>query len=187
MIITISGMPGSGKTSVAKLLSERLGLPFYSIGGLRAKMAEKRGLTIDELNVLGERDQTTDTSVDDYQRELGKKSDNFIIEGRLSWYFIPQSFKIFLDCNLEEAAKRIFMARQLTGERPDEPLYASAAETLSGLEARIASDKRRYASLYGVDYQDPAHYDLVIDTSNNPGPQVAAKEILSVMKARTLV
>ena len=94
MIISISGVPGSGKTSVGKLIAEQKGWPFYSIGGLRGKMALDRGITLDELNRLGETDPTTDTSVDDYARELGKKEDNFVIEGRLSWYFIPHAFKI---------------------------------------------------------------------------------------------
>ena len=65
MIISIGGVPGSGKTSVAKILGQRLSMAFYSMGGLRAKMATERGLTIDELNALGEKDRTTDTSVDD--------------------------------------------------------------------------------------------------------------------------
>src|SRR5689334_16245543 len=99
MIISITGAPGTGKTSVGKLLAKRLGYNFYSVGDLRGKMAMERGLTIDELNKLGEKDASTDTMADDYQRELGRKEDNFIIEGRLSWHFIPHSFKVFLKCS----------------------------------------------------------------------------------------
>jgi len=57
MIITISGLPGSGKTSVGKLIAERLGYEFLSIGDLRGSFASKKGLTIDELNKLGEDNQ----------------------------------------------------------------------------------------------------------------------------------
>ncbi|MCX6741353.1 MAG: AAA family ATPase, partial [Candidatus Parcubacteria bacterium] len=46
MIITLSGKPGSGKTTVAKILAEKLGYKFYSTGDLRGQMAMKRGLTI---------------------------------------------------------------------------------------------------------------------------------------------
>ena len=121
MIITISGVPGSGKTSVAKILSEKLSMPYYSMGGLRAKLDEERKISIDELNAIGEIDPTTDTSVDEYQRTLGKTTDNFIVEGRLSWHFIPHSIKIFLSCDLDEAAKRIFDARQHTNDRNPRP------------------------------------------------------------------
>ncbi len=178
MILTISGVPGSGKTSVAKILSAKLGLPYYSMGGLRAKLAEDRKISIDELNAIGEIDPTTDTSVDEYQRELGKTTDNFIVEGRLSWHFIPHSFKIFLSCDLDEAAKRIFDARKHTDGRNDEKDYRDVQETRQAIEERAASDVRRYATIYGVDYRKPEHYDLVIDTTHLATPEATADKIL---------
>jgi len=185
MIITISGVPGSGKTTVAKILSEKLGMPFYSMGGLRAKLAEERKISIDELNAIGEIDPTTDTSVDEYQRELGKTTDNFIVEGRLSWYFIPHSFKVFLSCDLDEAARRIYDSRKHTKGREDEPMYRNVEDTRRIIEERTASDVRRYASIYGVDYREPGHYDLVIDTTKLPGPEATAEAVLEQIKAKS--
>lgn len=180
MIITIAGAPGSGKTSAGKILAAKLGMPFYSVGGLRAKMALDRGMTIDELNRLGETDKTTDTEVDDYQRELGEKDGNFVIEGRLSWHFIPNSFKVFLDCDPAEAARRIYAVQQSsTNRRADEPVYASAEEAKAAIIDRVASDVRRYAAIYGVDYRDTAHYDLVFDTTHMAGPEDTAEHLLA--------
>lgn len=185
MIITISGVPGSGKTTVAKLLSEKLGIPYYSIGGLRAKLAEERHISIDELNAIGETDSSTDTSVDDYQRELGKTQDNFIVDGRLSWYFIPNSLKIFLDCKLDEASKRIFNARRTAKDREDEPLYQTIDEARHAIEERVASDVRRYSSIYGVDHREPSHYDLVVDTTTVAGPEAVVELLLKQIKDKT--
>lgn len=180
MIITIAGAPGSGKTSAGKILAAKLGMSFYSVGGLRAKMALDRGMTIDELNRLGESDKTTDTKVDDDQRELGLKEDNFVIEGRLSWHFIPNSFKIFLDCDPMEAAKRIYMVQQSTANRrADEPVYANVEEAKAAIIDRVASDVRRYAAIYGVDYRDLSQYDLVFDTTNMHGPDETAEALLA--------
>lgn len=185
MIISISGVPGSGKTSVGKLLAERLEYHFYSVGGLRGKMALERGMTINELNKLGETDPTTDTSVDEYQRELGKKEDDFVIEGRLSWYFIPHSFKILLTCDPHTAAERIYWARQQDGEgRGDEPEYASPDVTRRHLEERTESDRKRYAKYYGLDYADASQYDVVMDTTNIQGVEAVTDVLEKQARAK---
>ncbi len=179
MIITISGAPGSGKTSVAKILAQEFGMPFYSIGDLRGKMAMEKGLTIDQLNELGENDQTTDTSVDEYQKQLGLTQDNFIIEGRLSWHFIPHSYKVFLDCEPREAARRILESKNY---RVDETLPDSLDQAQEVIEKRIASDVRRYRDIYGLDYREPSHYDLFLDTSASPGPENTVGRIREALK-----
>jgi cytidylate kinase len=184
MILSISGVPGSGKTSVAKLLAKRLGMNMYSIGDLRGKMAKERGVTIDELNAIGENDATTDTSVDDYQKELGNKEDNFVIEGRLSWHFIPHSFKIFLTCDESQAAQRIYEAKKSSkSERSDEPLYSSEQDALDAIKKRITSDKLRYKKYYDLDYQDPKNYDLVVDAGKTKSAEETADIILNHLRS----
>ncbi|MBU1035023.1 cytidylate kinase family protein [Patescibacteria group bacterium] len=183
MIITISGVPGSGKTTVAKILAERLGMKFYSMGDLRGKMATERGLTIDELNKLGETEAFTDNDVDTYQTKLGQTEDNFVIEGRLSWHFIPHSFKIFLECDEKEAARRIFLSKgHSSADRKDEPLYATIEEAAEVIRQRITSDNLRYNKYYGVRYQDKKNYDLIIDTTNLKGAKATAETILEKME-----
>ncbi len=182
MIISISGVPGSGKTSVAKILAKKLGVPFYSMGGLRGKMAIERGMTLDELNALGEKEAFTDKIVDDYQRELGEREKDFVIEGRLSWHFIPHSFKVFLDCRVDEAARRICEARKLAHEgRSDEPEYATPEAAIDAITARTDSDVRRYTKYYGVSHLEQAHYDLILDTTDMKGPEETAARILDAL------
>ncbi len=181
MIISISGVPGSGKTTLAKLLAERLNVPFYSVGGLRGKMAMERGLTIDQLNALGEQDKTTDTSVDDYQRELGRKEKDFVIEGRLSWHFIPHSFKVFLYCDPKEAARRILESKH---ERPDEALPDDLDQAAEIVKNRMASDARRYQTIYGLDYLDKAHYDLYLDVTRTEKPEHSAEKVFKALNER---
>jgi len=188
MIVTISGVPGSGKTTVAKILASRLNMKFYSMGGLRGKMAIERGLTIAELNTLGETDPITDTTVDEYQKELGGKEDGFIVEGRLSWHFIPHSFKVLLLCEPTEAARRIFASQPSDiQERHDEPIYQNVADAHQKLDARIASDHLRYQKYYGIkNYLDSAHYDLVLDTTKNERPEQTVEQILVFLKSHPL-
>ena len=43
MIITISGKPGSGKSTIAKIISDKFGIKNYSIGNLRGEWRLKKG------------------------------------------------------------------------------------------------------------------------------------------------
>ncbi len=164
MIITITGVPGAGKSTIAKLLSKRLNMPWYSMGDIRGKLALERGMTIDEFNHLGETQAFTDQEVDVYQTKLGKEEDHLIIDGRLSWHFIPNSFKIFLDADENEAAQRIFDAAK-QGLRKDEEPSASVEETKKRVHARLASDQKRYQQYYGLNHLDRGNFDLIIDTT----------------------
>ncbi len=179
MIISISGLPGSGKTTVGKLLAKKLGFKFYSIGDLRGRMAMERGLTIDQLNEIGMKEEWTDREVDEYQKELGEKEDNLIIESRLGFHFIPESVKIFLDVDLETGARRIFK-----NQRPDEKRKESVKEIMRALKKRIENDRMRYKKYYGIeDFMNRSHYDIVIDTTNLEIEQVVEK-ILKMLKTR---
>jgi len=162
MIITINGTPGSGKSTVARWLAEKMKMKHYAMGDLRRKMALERGMTIDELNKLGEKEAWTDKEADNYQIKLAKNEDNFIIEGRVSWHFMPKSIKIFLRADLEKAAERIFREK-----RKSERKYKNAADVLKELKERMKSDEKRYKKYYGINgVYDIKNYDLVIDTTN---------------------
>lgn len=181
MIITISGMPGSGKTTVGRIIAEKLNYNFFSMGELRGKIALDRGLTLDELNHLGETDKTTDTTIDEYQKKLGQENDNFVIEGRLSWFFIPNSYKIFLDCDSKTAADRLIKSRE---QRPDESLPSDPEKVRSIIEKRVQSDIKRYLTFYNLDYKDPKHYDLVLDTAELKNANQTADLVLKALQAR---
>lgn len=184
MIITLSGLAGAGKSTIKNLLAEELGLKKYSVGDMRGKMAEDRGMTIDELNALGETEAFTDKDVDGFQEKLGQTEDNFVIDGWLSWYFIPKSIKIFLSVDPAVGAERIFGDRKESSNRNDEPLYKDVTETREILKKRVESNINRYKKWYGVDFLNLSQYDLVIDTSHLATDEVLAK-IVAFVKSRS--
>lgn len=171
MIITISGVPGAGKTTVGRLLAKTLGYEFLSIGEIRREIARKKGMDVYKLNEIGEKEEWTDKEVDNYTAELGKTRDNLIIESRLAYHFIPHSVKIFLDVNLKTGAKRIFES-----QRKDEK-YKSVEEAVKRLKERMESDRKRYKKYYGIDFPEKTKFDLVIDTTNLT-PEEVVKKIL---------
>ena len=172
MIITISGALGSGKSTVAKILVEKFNLKHYSTGDFMREIAAKRGITLLELSKLAETDRSIDKELDNYQIQLGKDEDNFIIDARLGWHFIPNSIKIFLDVTDEEAAKRIFKEG-----RTDEKYNTDLNATLENIKNRRASEIKRYQDYYNLNYYDHNNYDLVVDTTEIPAEEVAEKII----------
>lgn len=158
MKITISGEIGSGKTTVGKILAKKLKLKFISIGDLRGKMAKKKGLDINKLNKLGERDPSTDLDADKEIIKLSKK-DNILVEGRMGYHFIPDSFKIFLKVNPIVGAERT-----LKTNRSDEK-YKNVKDALAHTKARMKSDTLRYKKYYNTNWRSMKNYDIVIDTT----------------------
>ena len=172
MIITISGLPGAGKSVVAKAVAKKLGLKHYSVGDLRGKMAIERGMTLDEFNKLGETEAFTDKDADEYQKKLGETEDDFVIDGRLSFHFIPKSIKIFLKVEPETGAKRIF-----NDQRQDEQKYKTVQDLIKANNERTESDKKRYRKYYDLDPFKDEHYDLVLDTTELAQEQVVEKVV----------
>jgi cytidylate kinase len=160
MIITISGKPGSGKSTVAKIISKKLKLKHYSTGDYYRGMAEKRGLSVLELAKLAEEDKSIDKELDSWQKKLGKKENDFIIDARLGFHFIPNSVKIYLDGDETTRAKRIFRDKV----RKEKNL--SLKESINNMKAREKSEQLRFLDYYKVDSNDQSHYDLVVDTTN---------------------
>lgn len=122
-------------------------------------MAQERGISLQQMGALAEQDTKIDQELDERQKQLGKNEDNFVIDGRISFYFIPHSLKIFLDAAVEERAKRI-----LKDQRTSES-HQSLKEAIANIKEREASEKKRYKEYYHLDYKDKKNFDLVLNTT----------------------
>ncbi len=173
MIITISGIAGSGKSTVAKLLAKRLNYKHYSIGDFMREIAKERNLSLLELSKLAENDKTIDKELDKKQVELAKE-DNFVIDSRLGFHFIKDSIKVFLEVNLNEAAKRILK------EKREHEQYKDIQESIEKIKTRINSEDRRYKDYYGIHYHDKDNYDIVIDTTEQKPEEIVEKILKTI-------
>jgi predicted cytidylate kinase len=159
-------------------VAETLGLRHVSAGDFMREMAAERGISILELSRLAEEDESIDRQIDVRSADLADKGADFVMDARLGWYFIPQSFKVFLEVRPEVAARRIYDAARGT-ERENVDLEM----TKKAIEERTASETRRYREYYGLDYADHSHYDLVIDTSDLTVDEVVAEVLESLREA----
>jgi len=160
MIITITGWPGSGNSSLARMLAKKLGYKHYSGGDMRRKLANERGISLPELNKIGEKESWTDIEVDNFLKELGKKEDNVVLDAKIGNYLIPHSFKIFLIADLDVRAKRVFLAKR------HEEMFNTIEKVKKALDERVRSDKKRYKKYYEIETYTGKGFDLVIDTTN---------------------
>ncbi|MAG91889.1 cytidylate kinase [Candidatus Woesearchaeota archaeon] len=176
MRITISGKAGSGKSTVAKQLSEKLNLNHYSIGDLMRMMASEKGLSLVEFNKLAEKDKSIDLELDNKLKALGKEKDNFVVDGRLAAFFIPNAeIKVFLETDDEVRAERI-MKDQREHEKSKD-----LKEAIDNIRKREESEKKRYQEYYGVDYFDKKLYNLIVDTTNLK-PEEVVEKIMEFVK-----
>lgn len=161
MIITISGSIGSGKSTVGKRLQKKLGYEYLSTGAIQRKIAADMGLTTLELNHLSDTDPSIDEKIDGYTRALNDSTDDYVVDSRLAWHFIPSSYKVFLLCDEREAARRIFHDK----DRVSGDVTADEEALLVKIKERRTSEKERFLEKYEINFEDLSNYDLVIDTT----------------------
>lgn len=173
-IITIAGRPGSGKSTTAKLVAERLSFQHFSSGDLFRKIAKEQNVDLMQANLSAEQNSSIDVAVDGRLREINDTEDNIVIDSRTAWHWMPASFKVFLDLDMKIAAERI-LADMDEARRASENITADPAAYASVLQDRLDSENRRYKALYGIDPYNLENYDLVVDTAANNVEQVVQK------------
>lgn len=168
MIITITGKPCSGKSVVIAYLIEKYGFEKFSGGEVFRRIATERGIDILELN--RRQDTTIDKLVDEEIAKIGERDieKNLIFDSRTAWHFIPKSFKVFLDINEDEQAKRL-----INSGRTNEIVNLSISEAKESLSERWRLENDRYMMLYNFDNRNMNEFNLVIDTSLFSVEQVA--------------
>jgi len=172
-IITLTGKPGSGKSSTADRVAEMLGYTRYSSGQMVRDILEQEGLTLTEYNQRARSDHALDTRVDERLRSLRDQKD-IVIDARLGFYWLPESFKVYLDLDIDVATARIYKdsisneSRRQVGEQSDSLAAASDA-----VRARMQAERDRFRTLYHIDPFNTTHFDLVVDTSRHSPETVA--------------
>lgn len=180
-IITLSGKPGSGKSSTADKVAEMLNYTRYSSGDMVRQLLQRHRLTLAQYNERAKNDHSLDDEVDNMLRDL-RDSQDIVVDSRLGFYWIPESFKVYLDLDMEVATVRIYKdavsntSRSGAGEGT-----ASLIEVSQQVKARMFNEQQRFKTLYHVDPYDTSHFDLVIDTSRH-SPQTVALAVFDTYK-----
>lgn len=180
-IITLSGKPGSGKSSTADKLAELLNYTRHSSGDMVRQILSQSRMTLEEYNSRAETNHNLDAKVDDKLRDLRDKED-IVVDSRLGFYWIPESFKVYLDLDLEVATARIFKDAVSNSMRKSVGTSSSSLSDVSRqVRERMLNEQSRFRQMYGVDPYEKSHFDFIIDTSRND-PQTVAIAIFDAYK-----
>lgn len=172
-IITISGKPGSGKSSTADKVAELLGYTRHSSGDLVRSVLKENHMTLEQYNAQAETNHNLDAQVDEKLRALREQKD-IVVDSRLGFYWIPESFKVYLDLDLDIATARIFKDAVSNSMRSAVGTSAHSLTDVSRqVRERMLNEQSRFRQLYGVDPYDKRHFDFIIDTSRQNPQSVA--------------
>jgi cytidylate kinase len=166
MKVTISGESGSGKTTVGKLLAEKLNYQFFSGGYFFRKKAEEHGMNIIDFSVYAEKHPEIDLDQDKMILDFMKNNDNIVMESRLSGVLAYQeamAVKIYLNASFHVRSKRL--------------INRDAGTDVKHILARSRSEILRYMEFYGFDYRVFSYYDYIIDTDNF-APEIIVESIM---------
>ena len=172
MIITISGKPCTGKSTMAEIFINKYGFERIYAGGIFKDIAKERGVDILEL-VKSEDVVQVDYEVDERLKKVYEErfNDNILIESRTAWSFMPKAFNVFIDVSDEVMAERLFKSSRSERERGE-----SIEEAQKKVVSRYNTDVDRYKRLYKIDCSNLTNYDFVVDNSEMT-PEEAADKI----------
>ena len=171
MIITIGGLAGTGTTTLAEVLSEKLDVPYISAGFIFREMAAERGMTVLEFSEFAEGNDDIDKEIDKRQAEKAKLAENLIIEGRLSAFFVENAdLRICLMTPFDVRSKRI-------AQREEKSVEIAKEEIIT----REKSEALRYKEIHNIDISNMEIYDLIVNTDSFD-PESISEIIIQTLK-----
>ena len=170
--VTIAGLSGSGKSTVAEAIAKELKLKIVSAGDIIRQMAKERKMKLEEFaKVVG---PEADYELDRRSIKLAKEG-NIVLVGRLAAYAAGDyaDLKIFVDCPIEIRAQRV-------AKRENK----STAKAKNDIIKRDTRDAKRYWKIYHIDDADKRIYDVIINNGYLGKKEI---EALSAGIARFLI
>lgn len=168
-IISLSGDLASGKGTVSNILTKDLNYGIYRNGEYFRKLAKEMGMSVTEFNEYVSDHPEIDRQIENSAAEYAKEHENFIIDARLGWYAVPESFKVYLKVDINVSAERAFYDEK----RKSTESFNTIEEQKQDIIKRYNYENERYKNLYNIRKDDMSNYDLVVDTTDKKPEEVA--------------
>lgn len=104
-IISITGDLASGQSTLAKTLAEDLNYHLYRNGTYARELAVEHGMSITEFCEYLVDHPEIDRQIEKSATEYAKTHNDIVIDAKMGWYAVPESFKVYLKVDIDVAAK----------------------------------------------------------------------------------
>jgi cytidylate kinase len=168
LTITVSGLSGSGKSTIGEAIAKAFNLELKSMGDIFRELAKEKGMPLEEFSKV--RSEEDDIMLDKKTLELSKKG-NIVLIGRLTGWVAGDNadVKIWVNCDENVRIKRVAKRENISEE-----------EARRKIEERDGADAKRYEELYGVDVNDKSIYDILFDNTDATYEEAITKPVEAV-------
>ncbi len=177
-IITITGDHASGQGTLSNKLKEKLGYEVYRNGQYVRKLAQEKGMTIVEFQKYLNEHPDLDREIEKSATKYAEEHDNLIIDAKLGWYAVPDSFKVYLKVNIDIAVQRAYTDENRKNTEP----FESIEQAKKAILYRHQEETNRWQEEYGINRDDMENYDLIIDTSKLSPDEVCDRALIEYKK-----
>lgn len=161
MILVISGLHGTGKSTIAKKIAESLKFEYHSTGTLFRNLAEKNNMSLKDFSEYAVDHPEIDLELDTMVKNMASSGKDIIFDGQIGAYILGDLANY---CILLKCAKDVRIARMKN--RDNVSMEDMIDETLK----REKYERQRFIDIYGIDVLDGglilANYDLILDVTN---------------------
>lgn len=176
-VITISGLPGCGKSTTAKLLAEKLNFKYIDTGTIFRQLAEKHKMTLHQFEQYSNDHHEIDKELDaNIINQVKSSHVGVVLQGRLAGWMCKlnnlPAYKVWLYLDINKRAERIAEREKISYE-----------EASADIDFREKSIINRYKEVYSIDYQDTSIYDLKLETNLSPN-EIVDEIINSLQKSQ---
>lgn len=177
IVIVVSGPPGAGSTTIAKMLAKKLKIKFFSPGLIQKRLIRGKNQTraaFETWKMKLVRTKGFHENMDKMQINIAKEG-NIVICGKLSIHFLKKiaNYRIWLDVSLNERARRAASRDRIS--------FKEAKELIA---KRQRTERKEFKRIYGFDYlKQKEDADLVLD-STGLSPEQTTEKIIKLIKRK---
>ncbi len=149
--ITVSGLSGSGKSTIAETLAKKLKIKYKNMGDVFRELAKEKNISMEKFSKT--RAKKTDILLDEKCLKLAKEG-NILLNGRLTGWVAGDNaeIRVWIKCDLKTRAKRV-------AERENKTFQQAKRD----ITERDNVDKKRYKELYDIDAENTEIYNYIFD------------------------